>query len=174
MNARLRIAGGTVAMAALLLAAAPAGAGTKQSLHGTFNETAAGAATPLGYDIHGSAKMTIGEGSTTVSVNISGLDPTKHYGSHLHNDTCASGGGGHYQNTEGGATTHGNELHLSTSADPRGGINPNPGGVAHAGGTTAWEARLNAEGLTTNARSIVLHEDGISGRPGRIACADLS
>lgn len=155
-------------MAALLLAASPAGAGTKQNLQGTFDETAAGAAAPLGYDIHGSAKMTVGDGSTTVAVNISGLDPTKHYGSHLHNGTCASGGGGHYQNVPGGATTHGNELHLSTSDDPEGGLTPNPGGVAHAGGNTTWDARLTAS--TTNARSIVVHEPGGT----RIACADLS
>jgi hypothetical protein len=58
-----------------------------------------------GYDIHGSVKMTIDPAGTVVSANVSGLGPEKVYGSHLHNGTCASGGGGHYQNVAGGGVT---------------------------------------------------------------------
>lgn len=60
-----------------------------------------------------------------------------------------------------------NELWLSTSDDPAGGVDSNPGGVAHGAGATAWPARLTS--AATNAESIVVHEPG----GARIACADL-
>ncbi len=159
----------TVWFAALVAAGAgmagSASAGTKptSSVHGVFTETPAGSA--AGYDIHGSAKMTIGPAGTVVKVNVSGLDSDKVYGSHLHNGTCASGGGGHYQDKEGGATVPPNELWLSSDGA---GLVPNPGGVAHGTGEASWMARVSS--LSTNARSVVVHEPG-SG--ARIACADL-
>jgi hypothetical protein len=144
--------------------ATPAGARGAVSLHGVFSETAAGSS--LGYDVHGSAKMTIGPSGTVVRVNVSGLDPDKVYGSHLHNGTCASGGGGHYQDVEGGAVVPPNELWLSSGG---GGLVPNPGGVAHGAGSAVWQARVSS--TETNARSVVVHEPGTG---TRIACADLS
>jgi hypothetical protein len=145
--------------------AGSASAGTKptSSFHGVFTETPAGSA--AGYDIHGSAKMTIGPAGTVVKVNVSGLDSDKVYGSHLHNGTCASGGGGHYQDDEGGATVPPNELWLSSDGA---GLVPNPGGVANGSGEASWMARVS--GPSTNARSVVVHEPA-SG--ARIACADL-
>jgi hypothetical protein len=145
----------------------PAGAADHQNLHGTFNETAAGAA--LGYDIAGSAKLTVSIDETTAKVNISGLDPVKRYGAHLHNRPCSEGGGGHYQNAEGGATTPPNELWLSSTDDPLGLLDPNPGGVGHGRGSAGWAARLGST-TQTNARSIIVHEP-VTGT--RIACADL-
>lgn len=133
------------------------------SFHGVFTETPAGSA--AGYDIHGSAKMTIGPGGTQVAVHVSGLDPDKVYGSHLHDGTCASGGGGHYQDVKDGGTTPPNELWLSTDGA---GLTPNRGGVAHGAGSATWLARTSSD--ATNARSVVVHEPG-SG--ARIACADL-
>jgi hypothetical protein len=144
--------------------ASPAAAGSAVSFHGVFAETSAGSS--AGYDLHGSAKMTIGPSGTVVRVNVSGLDPHKVYGSHLHNGTCASGGGGHYQDVEGGATVPPNELWLSSGGV---GLAPNPGGVAHGAGSAVWQARVAS--AATNARSVVVHEPG-SGT--RIACADLS
>ena len=158
----------TVAIAAVGLSATAGAAADHESLHGTFAETAAGAG--LGYDIAGSAMMTVSTDATEVTVNIAGLDPAKHYGSHLHNGTCASGGGGHYQDVAGAGTTPPNELWLSTSSNPVGGLDPNPGGVAHASGSAPWAARLTSTTLA-NARSIIVHEPG-SG--ARIACADLT
>jgi hypothetical protein len=155
-----------VVAGAIAIGAAPASGSRGSSggtTHGIFTETVAGSA--AGYDIHGSAKMTIGTAGTAVKVNVSGLDPRKVYGSHLHNGTCASGGGGHYQNLEGGSTVPPNELWLSSGGT---GLVPNAGGVAHGSGTATWVARL--DGKTTNARSVVVHEPG-SG--ARIACADL-
>lgn len=152
-----------VAVAIGMAGSASAGAERASSFHGVFTETEAGSA--AGYDIHGSAKMTIDTAGTVVTVNVSGLDPQKVYGSHLHNGTCASGGGGHYQHEEGGATTPPNELWLSST---EAGLVPNPGGVAHGAGSATWMARVSS--ASTNARSVVVHEPG-SG--SRIACADL-
>jgi hypothetical protein len=169
MHTRLRLVGLTVAVAAAAAMTAPAGAAPgADSLHGTFRETTAGAG--LGYDIAGSAKLTVTASSTEAKVNISGLDPAKHYGSHLHNLSCADGGGGHYQNIEGGATTPPNEVWLSSTDNALGTLDPNAGGVAHGRGTATWAPRLDST-TQTNARSIVVHEPG-SG--ARIACADLT
>lgn len=155
---------GLLAVAALTLGAAATASAAKPAMaHGTFNETQLGA--DLGYDIHGSAKMTIRTSGTVVKVNVAGLDPDKDYGSHLHNGTCASGGGGHYQDIEGGATAPPNELWLTTSGTI---LESNRGGVAHATGSAPWEARTSSTSQT-NARSVVVHEPG----GARIACADL-
>ena len=169
MHTRLRLAGLTVALAAAAAMTAPAGAAPgAESLHGTFRETTTGAG--LGYDIAGSAKLTVGVDSTEAKVNITGLDPAKHYGSHLHNGTCASGGGGHYQDVEGGATTPPNEVWLSSTDNALGTLDPNAGGVAHGSGSATWAPRLDST-TQTNARSIVVHEPGTG---ARIACADLT
>ena len=147
----------------VMLGAAPAGAETTGSFHGVFTETSAGSA--AGYDIHGSVAMTIGSAGTVVRANVAGLDPAKVYGSHLHNGTCASGGGGHYQDIEGGSVVPPNELWLSTDGA---GLAPNAGGVAHGAGSATWMARVSS--ASTNALSVIVHEPG-SG--ARIACADL-
>ncbi len=153
---------GTAFLAAAFFGmAGPVSAGPGESFHGTFNETMAGH--DLGYDIHGSAKMTVGSADTAAKVNISGLDRAKTYGSHLHNGTCASGGGGHYQDTEGGAGTPPNELWLTNGGTT---LVPNNGGVAHGSGSATWAARTSSQ--VSNARSVVVHA-GIA----RIACADL-
>jgi hypothetical protein len=151
-------------MASLALTATAAGAAPRPTLHGTFNETAAGLS--LGYDIHGSAKMTLTPDGTAVKINVAGLDPTKTYGSHLHNGTCADGGGGHYQEFEGGSTTPPNELWLTTSGTV---LQSNKGGVAHGAGSAAWVARTTST-TQTNARSVIVHEPG----GARIACANLA
>lgn len=158
-----------VLLAAPSVDAGPGGGGKRPShLRGAFTETEAGAG--LGYDIAGTARLRVGPHGTRAQVKITGLDPAKRYGSHLHNLPCAqSGGGGHYQNVEGGATTPPNELWLSSTNDPQGPLVPNPHGTAHGKGTAPWLARLTST-TQTNARAIVVHEPG-SGT--RIACADL-
>lgn len=155
-----------VVLAAALGMTGSASAGDKpgSSFHGVFAETSKGAT--QGHDIHGSAKMTIGSSGTVVKVNVSGLDRDKVYGSHLHNGTCPSGGGGHYQDVEGPVDVPPNELWLSTNGT---GLVPNAGGVAHGAGSATWPARVSSESLS-NARSVVVHEPGTG---ARIACADL-
>lgn len=151
-----------LAVAVGIVGAASVSAESESSFHGVFAETPTGS--NLGYDVHGSVKMTIDLAGTVVKVNVSGLDPEKVYGSHLHNGTCASGGGGHYQDIEGGATVPPNELWLSSFGA---GLVPNAGVVAHGAGSAAWMARVSS--ALTNARSVVVHEPG----GARIACADL-
>ena len=164
-NRRVAMVGAVTVSAVALGVAGTASAGAERagSFHGVFTETSAGSA--AGYDIHGSVKMTIDPAGTVVRANVSGLDPDKVYGSHLHNGTCASGGGGHYQDIAGGGVTPPNELWLSSNGA---GLVPNHGGVAHGAGTATWRARVSS--ASTNARSVVVHEPG-SG--ARIACADL-
>ena len=108
-----RIGVAAAAIAFSVVATGAADAGSQRSYHGVFRETAVGAG--LGYDLHGTAKMTITSLGTVVKVNVSGLDPDKDYGSDLHNGTCASGGGGHYQDVPGPIVTPPNELWLTTS-----------------------------------------------------------
>ena len=151
------------AIAALVASSGTVDAGRRDSFHGRFSETAAGA-DPLGYDIHGVARMTTGKRGTVVWVVVTGLDPGKVYGSHLHNGACADGGGGHYQNDPTGATTPPNELWVTNNGAT---IEPNRYGIAFAGGSAQWEARTS--GTETTAQSVVVHEPG----GARIACADL-
>jgi hypothetical protein len=157
------LVGATALLLAALASGDAAAARDHASYHGVFTETATGAA--LGYDLHGSVKMTIGPDGTGVAVSVAGLDPAKVYGSHLHDGTCASGGGGHYQDVEGGAAAPPNELWLTTSGTV---LEPNPGGVARGSGSATWRARTSGD--TTLARSVVVHEPG----GARIACADLT
>lgn len=157
---------GTAFVAASFLAmAGPVSAAPAERFHGTFNETADGQ--KAGYDIHGSAKMTVGSNYTAVKVNIAGLDATKTYTSHLHDKACAEGdplGGGHYMDDPLGVGTPPNELWLATN-----GMNftPNSGGVAHLSGFEEWAARTSSSS-SSNALSVVVHGEG-----ERIACADL-
>ncbi len=132
------------------------------TLRGVFRTTDGG--TTLGYTLDGSAAMVIRSNGTSVTVAIRGLDPTKAYGSHLHNGACSTGGGGHYQDIEGGDTTPPNELWIVTSGTT---LTPPPTGVANAAGSATWQPRLT--GTSTTARSVVIHEPG----GARIACADL-
>lgn len=155
--------------ASFALGISPAGAANNpQVVHGTFRETQAGA--DLGYSIAGSAKLTVSGDSTSVTVQVEGLDPTKEYASHVHNGSCSTGGGAHYKNDEAGGATPTNEIWLSSTDDPAGHLMPNPGGVAHGSASETWAARLDST-TRTNARSVVVHEPG-SG--ARIACADLT
>lgn len=164
-SGRVAMVGAVMVSAVAMGMAGTASAGTERarSFHGVFTETPAGSV--AGYDIHGFVKMTIRSAGTVVRVKVSGLDPEKVYGSHLHNGTCASGGGGHYQDIAGGAVTPPNELWLSSNGA---GLVPNRGGVARGEGWATWRARVSGD--STNARSVVVHEPG-SG--ARIACADL-
>ncbi len=137
-------------------------ASSTNSLRGVFGVTSAGA--ELGYDINGSAVMVINSEGTNVRVAFAGLDAAKVYGSHLHNGACAGGGGGHYQDVEGGETTPPNELWVVTSGTV---VEPKSNGFVEAAGSATWQARIS--GTQTLGRSVVLHEPG----GARIACADL-
>ncbi len=156
---------GTVAVSMAPVGAAPALAsvGVPIAYEGVFATTSVGVT--AGYEIRGTTQMVVGSTGTTVGVVVSGLDQAKVYGAHLHNGTCSSGGGGHYQNVEGGETAPPNELWVTTSGS---GLVPGTDGVANGFGEAAWLPRLTS--ASSNARSVVIHEPG----GARIACADLA
>ena len=71
--------------------AAPAAAATTEVTRGDFVTLPGG--TGLGYDIHGIAvmrRMPGGGGTTTVNVQVSGLDPKTVYPTHVHNAPCSA------------------------------------------------------------------------------------
>lgn len=160
----LRVVAGVMLVMGVTAGTAPtAGAvESSSSLRGVFGVTAAGV--ELGYDINGSAVMVINSVGTNVKVALAGLDSAKVYGSHLHNGACGDGGGGHYQDVEGGETTPPNELWVVTSGTV---VESDGNGFADAAGSAMWQARISGTG--TLGRSVVLHEPG----GARIACADL-
>ncbi|MDH3296428.1 MAG: hypothetical protein OER95_19065 [Acidimicrobiia bacterium] len=158
----MTVLGGTI-IGGSLFADAAAG----EDFSGRFSETGLGA--DRGYRIRGSANMNVKNHRTVVSVSIIGLDRDTTYTSHLHNGTCESGGGGHYQNDEGGLITPPNELWLSSTNDPFDGITNQKNNQAEADGSANWAARTDSETMT-NALSIVVHAPG----GARIACADLT
>ena len=76
---------------------------------------------PAGYDdAAGTAWMARGVKGTTVTVELSGLEPNVEYISHLHNDVCANNGGDHYQFEVGGSVMPPNEIHLAFTSDAEG------------------------------------------------------
>jgi hypothetical protein len=127
--------------------------------HGAFKVTADG--TALGYQLlAGSAGMVRLEGGTTsVRLELSGLDPAKSpYPAHVHALPCAEmGGGGHYKiDPAVMAAQEANEIWAP--------VNVAPDGSGESAATVAHYAR-------TEAQSIVVHEPGTN---QRIACADLA
>lgn len=155
---RLRIAlMAAFAMVTLLVVATRADAAGAEVTTGSFATTDAGEA--LGYDITGVAimvRLPAGEdGTTLVRVAVRGLDPTRLYPSHVHNGSCASGGGGHYQQVVGGAVDAVNEIWPTITTNPAG-----------AGNGSA----LHSQWARPEAQSIVIHHPDTG---ARLACAQL-
>lgn len=118
--------------------------------------------------ITGEAMMKVGVATTKVKVELEGLVPGVTYTSHLHNGTCKAGGGGHYQNIEGGGINPVNELWLTSFDDGFGIVATADQDVTIASGATAWAARTTSQ-TQSNALSVIIHApDG-----ARVACADL-
>ena len=112
---------------------------------------------PAGYEgVTGTATMrrTL-HGSTEVEVLVAGLPAGVEAPTHVHNASCATGGGDHFQFDPAGGTTPPNEIHATFTADAAG---------TGRGTDTAWAVAGAA------ARSVVVHApDGT-----RVACADLT
>lgn len=154
-----------VVIALVVVAAAPASAGTGVRKHaevtkGTFVTLSGGA--DLGYEVEGRAVMVRvpwRHGRTFVAVQVRGLDPTTEYPAHVHNAPCSADppGGSHYQHAVGGAVDDVNEIWpvVSTSAAGRG----------HGSAVHGHWARPDAQ-------SIVIHYPANTSI--RLACADLS
>ncbi|HVR76999.1 MAG TPA: hypothetical protein VMS99_01265 [Acidimicrobiia bacterium] len=150
----------TILAMAVVLMAAPAGAGGATVARGAFETFADGPT--LGYDVSGVASMVrTADGKTIVSVNVTGLIPGANYGSHVHNQTCAEGSaGGHYRfdGPVAGGALDGFEIWP-------GPFKANPAGNAH--GKTTVHATAGADAV-----SVVIHAPAPTSQ--KIACADLS
>jgi hypothetical protein len=74
---------------------------------------------PAGYDaVAGTAVIARHTAGTTVTTELTGLEPNVDYISHVHAQACADGNAGdHYQFEIGGATTPPNEIHLAFTSD---------------------------------------------------------
>ena len=138
-----------VALVAVATVAADGAQVTAGELH-TFS-----AGSDRGYDISGRVQMVrTASGQTMTNVQAWGLAPDTTYGVHVHNASCATGGGGHYQNVVGGPVDSTNEIWPGFTTDASG----------HGNGFAANDFTARPE-----AQAVVIHDvDG-----ARIACADL-
>jgi hypothetical protein len=93
------------------------------------------------------------------------------YAAHLHNAPCsaANPGGGHYKDDPAGLSEPPNELWLSSTTDPKGGITANPAGVAHGAGSADCVARPEAHAIVIHA----IPPGGTTAGGPKIGWADL-
>ena len=106
-------------------------------------------------DAAGQAFIARNEGGVTVTIRVTGLLPDTAYVSHVHDGTCADGGGAHFRFDPDGVDTPPNEIHLPFTSDADG-----------AGAQTSTHTEVPGE----DARSIVVHprDNG----PARVMCAE--
>ncbi len=113
---------------------------------------------PEGYQhVAGTAELARHAGGTTVNIELRGLHPDTRYLSHVHQGTCAQGGGAHYKFDPGGGDMPPNEIHLAFRSTPRG---------------TGFMTAENEQTAGPAARSVVVHPREFT--DNRIACAPLS
>lgn len=158
----------TLAVAAAIMTTlpTPAGAATTRGKFVTLPD-----GENMGFEITGAASLTRTRHGTVARAVVKGLEEGVTYAAHVHNQPCEEGlGGGHYKDDPEGPPAPPNELWLSSSDDPRGGIVANSAGVARGRGRADWVAREDAV-------SIVIHfipEGGTTAGGPKIACADLA
>lgn len=113
---------------------------------------------PEGYqDVSGTAILARHGGGTTVTVEFRGLKPDTRFISHVHQGSCAGGGGEHYKFDPAGGGLPPNEIHLEFTSTPEG---------------TGYTTTENDRTAGPQARSVVVHPRELSGNP--VACASLS
>jgi len=125
--------------------ATTAGEGEGSAVIGRF---ATLADAPAGYSkLAGEAELRRANGGTTVSVDLTGLQPRTPYIAHLHSGGCegADPGGPHFQFEKGGSEEPPNEIHLRFTSD--------------ASGAGTAEASSKREVHVGEAGSVVLHID---------------
>jgi Cu/Zn superoxide dismutase len=112
---------------------------------------------PSGYDdVTGVAEMARHDGGTTVTIEVSGLQPGMEYISHVHAEPCANNGGPHYQFEVGGSELPPNEIHLLFTADEDG---------------NGFMTAENDQTVDERAVAIVVHPVDLV--DNKIACADF-
>ena len=135
--------------------------------------------------VSGEATLERTDGSTTVSIDASGLVPDREYVAHLHTEGCdqADPGGPHFKFDLGGGDEPPNEIHLEFSADADGGgaaeatserevpVGEAGSVVLHAAEADHETAAAPAEVETVFVHAGHHHEE--DGGPVKIACADL-
>lgn len=134
---------------------------------GEEGETLSGEFEPLGdsldRDVSGEATLTRTHGRTSLSVDVTGLQPDAAHPAHLHEGTCADQGP-HYQHDPEGAEEPPNELWPSSAPnDPTAGLQADADGQASGSGTAGWRAE--------GPLSVFVHAAGQG--HDKIACADL-
>lgn len=103
-----------------------------------------------------------GDPGMTVKLTISGTEPNRMYGAHVHLLPCDVGAGGHYRNQADGGATATNEVWLDFMSDEKG------AGAALA--TTSWQIPAG------EARSVVIHDHatGAGGAAGaKLTCINV-
>ena len=135
------------------------------SLLGTFTGEFMPAA---GYDTAGTATLEVTDSGTTLSADLTGLDPADDpHQAHLHNGTCGAMVGGHYQDDPDGGETPPNELWLvDDQSDPQAGFTAGSDGAAMVSGSADWTAR-------STAQAVMVH-GGQFGLPRGCATLDAS
>lgn len=112
---------------------------------------------PSGYDdVTGTAEMARHDGGTTVTIEVSGLQPGTEYISHVHAKPCSNNGGPHYQFDVGGSELPPNEIHLLFTADEDG---------------NGFMTAENQQTVDERAVAIVVHPVELV--DNKIACADF-
>ncbi|WP_394931535.1 superoxide dismutase family protein [uncultured Ilumatobacter sp.] len=113
---------------------------------------------PAGYDdVAGTATIARHTAGTTVTTELTGLEPNVDYISHVHAQACANGNAGaHYQFEIGGAATPPNEIHLAFTSDNNG---------------TGFMTAENAQIAGVDAVSFVVHPAEFI--DNKVACVDF-
>lgn len=161
MNVRRRILVlAIVGATALMAVPGPVGAtGPVDITRGEFVTLPGGV--ERGYTIEGRATMwrsALDGGTTVVRLHVRGLDANTTYPVHVHNAPCSAtpAGGGHYQNTVGGAVDDANEMWPI--------VETNAAGNGKGYATHSFVAR-------PEAMAIVIHYPPMTSV--RLACLDL-
>lgn len=112
---------------------------------------------PPGYDdVTGTAWLARHDGGTTVTIEVTGLEPGVEYISHVHAGPCSDNGGPHFQFEEGGSVMPPNEIHLQFTADRDG-----------VGFMTAENGR------TVDERAVAIVVHPIDLIDNKVACAEF-
>jgi hypothetical protein len=146
--------------AAVIVAAAPTSSAQADVTRGDFHAFAAGAGLPIG----GHAEMVRrADGTTFVSIHVSGLTAGGQYASHVHKQRCETGAAdGHFQQDGPAAgATPPNEIWLAG-----GPFNANSGGNANENATVGYRAHADAV-------SVVVHDLSLPTTANKVACANL-
>ena len=112
---------------------------------------------PPGYDaVSGTAWIARHDAGTTVTLELSGLQPGVEYIAHLHEAGCADKGGPHFKFDPDGTDVPPNEIHLAFEAD---------------GDGSGFMTAENAQTVGADARSVVVHP--VEFLDNKVACAEF-